>query len=314
MGDEDEQPLSEELMDLSKIEKTIDGSGFAFTQMDCVGKRVGVIKVIEEYLHLRQINLSKNSIKDAAPLKSVPYALSLTLSTNQIKNIDGWEEGALAILLYLNLSENMLSAMPPLAMPSLKRVQLARNEIGSCEAFTGHEGLEELDLSYNQMENLTGVANMPSLKTLNLSKNRIVSLEGMAGLPELKTLDLSGNNLEDLVGPWAEAAQLQFLNLSGNNLATAKPFEYLRALPKLRSLAVSEECGAGEAKKNAVVVESEQLRLEMLICHWRLDTIDGKDVDDEERVNARALNEQRMEEEARKAAEAEGQGGDDGDA
>merc|ERR550514_1216756 len=97
---------------LSKIEKTIDGSGFAYTQMDCVGKRVGVIKVIEDYAHLRQINLSKNQVRDATPLKSVPYILSLNLTTNQIKNIDGWEEGSLSSLLYLSLSENLLTAMP----------------------------------------------------------------------------------------------------------------------------------------------------------------------------------------------------------
>jgi len=127
----------------------------------------------------------------------------------------------------------------------------------------------------------------------------------MAELPELKTLDLSGNQLEDLVGPWGtEAAGIEHINVSGNLLATAKPFENLRMLPKLRSVCVSDECGVGESKKNGVVVDSEQIRLEMLICHWRLDAIDGKNVDDEERAAAKALNEQRLEEEARKAAEA----------
>jgi len=309
-GEDDEDvPLSEELMDLSKIEKTIDGSGFAYTQLDCVGKRVGVIKVIEDYQHLRQINLAKNQIKDAAPLKNVPYVLSLNLTTNQIKNIDGWEEGTLGSLLYLHLTENMLAAMPPLAMPALKKVSLARNEITTCEPFKGHEGIEELDLSFNQLENFTGVGNMPNLKTLSVAKNKIATLEGMAGLPELKTLDLSGNLLEDLAGPWnAEAPNIENLNLSGNLLATAKPFEHLRALQKLRSLGVSEECGTGEIKKNPVV-DAEQLRLEMLICHWRLDTIDSKDVSEEERTAAKALNEKRLDEEARKAAEAaEGDG------
>merc|ERR550514_1746844 len=153
---------------LSKIEKTIDGSGFAYTQMDCVGKRVGVIKVIEDYAHLRQINLSKNQVKDASSLSKVPYILSANLATNQIKNIDGWEEGALANLLYLNLSENLLSAMPVLAMPALKKVYLARNEIATCEAFKGHDGIEELDVSGNNLENLVGIGNMPTLSTLNL--------------------------------------------------------------------------------------------------------------------------------------------------
>lgn len=314
MGDEDDVPLSEELMDLSKIEKTIDGSGFAYTQMDCVGKRVGVIKVIEDYAHLRQVNMSKNQIKDASPLSKVPYILSLNLSQNQIKTIEGWEEGSLAALLYLNLSENALTAMPALAMPALKKVNLARNEIATCEAFAaGHEGIEELDLSSNSLENLAGVGNMPNLKSLSLAKNKISSIEGMAGLPELKSLDLSGNALEDLAGPWVEIPNLGSVNLSGNLLATAKPFEHLRALGKLRSLSVSDECGTGDIKKNPVATEAEQVRLEMLICHWRLDIIDGKDVSDEERTNAQALNEQRMEEEARKAAEA-AEGGDDADA
>merc|ERR1712118_148946 len=208
-------------------------------------------------------------------------------------------EGTLANLLYLNLSEHSLTAMP-----ALKKVNLAKNEIATCEAFTGHEGIEELDLSNNALESLAGIGNMPNLKSLSLGKNKISSLEGMAGLPELKSLDLSGNLLEDLAGPWAEAASLTSVNLSGNLLAAAKPFDNLRSLPKLRSLSVSEECGTGEIKKNPVVTEPEQTRLEMLICHWRLDIIDGKDVSDEERKNAQTLNEQRLEEEARKAAQA----------
>merc|ERR1711959_672883 len=195
--------------------------------------------------------------------------------------------------------------MPPLAMPTLKKVTLAKNEIATCEAFAGHGAIEELDLSSNQLENFAGIGKMPSLKTLNLSKNKISSLEGMVELPELKTLDLSGNELEDLAGPFgAEAPNIEHINVSGNLLATAKPFENLRALAKLRSLSVSEDCGAGETKQNRVVVDCAQPRLEMLICHWRLDAIDGKNVDDAERANAKALNEERLEEEARKAAEA----------
>merc|ERR1719321_572933 len=174
----------------------------------------------------------------------------MNLAQNQIKTIEGFEEGSLASLLHLNLSENMLTAMPALAFPALKKVNLAKNEIATCEAFAGHEGIEELDLSSNSLENLAGIANMPNVKTLSLAKNKIASMEGMAGLPELKSLDLSGNQLEDLVGPWIEAANLTMVNISGNLLATAKPFENLRALPKLRGLSVSDECGVGETKKN----------------------------------------------------------------
>merc|ERR1712118_127166 len=145
-------------------------------------------------------------------------------------------EGTLANLLYLNLSEHSLTAMP-----ALKKVNLAKNEIATCEAFTGHEGIEELDLSSNALESLAGIGNMPNLKSLSLAKNKISSLEGMAGLPELKSLDLSGNALEDLAGPWTEAGNLEHVNLSGNLLTTPKPFENLRALPKLRGLSVSDE-------------------------------------------------------------------------
>merc|ERR1719161_262662 len=123
--------------------------------MDCVGQRVGIIKVIEEYGHLRQINLSKNAIKDPAPIKAIPYILSLNVSHNQIKTIEAWEGGdekVLVHLLYLNISNNGLTALGPLTMPALKKVNLARNEIASCEAFTGHENIEELDLSENQLE------------------------------------------------------------------------------------------------------------------------------------------------------------------
>merc|ERR1739848_324924 len=70
-------PLSEKLMDLSKVRKTVDGTNYGYVQLDCVGKRIESIDVIESYPLLRQIDLSKNQILDIGPLRQLPHILTL---------------------------------------------------------------------------------------------------------------------------------------------------------------------------------------------------------------------------------------------
>jgi len=138
---------------------------------------------------------------------------------------------------------------------------------------------------------------MPLLKKLDVSGNELEDANGLAELPALQDLGLARNKLQALEGPWQELGELQRLDLSGCRLASAKALEALRDLPKLRALEVRENpfCEALEAG----------LRTEVLICHWRLTSIDGQPVTPEELESARQLNVQRAEEAARARAEEE---------
>jgi hypothetical protein len=57
MGDENAVDLSEDVMELSSILKTVDGTAFAYSQLDCISKKIGSVKVLEAYVHLQKINM-----------------------------------------------------------------------------------------------------------------------------------------------------------------------------------------------------------------------------------------------------------------
>jgi len=58
-------------------------------------------------------------------------------------------------------------------LPKLRKLTISENEITTCEAFTGHQNLEILDLSKNKLKDLQGLGNMPKLKELIISENEI---------------------------------------------------------------------------------------------------------------------------------------------
>lgn len=299
--EEPEQPLSESLMDLSNIGRTVKGDGFTYRTLSCVGKRIGVVKCIEAYVTLQHVDLSNNCVKDLAPFKVLQYAITINLSHNQIASLKAWEppeDGELfPYLANLNLSHNLLTALPPLPLKALKTVSFTKNSIEKCQDFTGHEKIESLDLSDNMITSLTGIANMPALTKLNLSSNQLEDINGLEGVPLLEDLNLARNNFKALEGPWQGLAALKTLDLSTCQLADTKPLEVLRNLSKLRALDIKENPFVETAEAGA--------RVEALICHWRLGTIDGEKVKDEELEKARGLNVQRLEEEARRKAEEE---------
>lgn len=289
--------LTEDIMDLSEVGKTIDGDGFAYFKLDCINKNVGSINALTEYEHLRQIDLSKNCIEDVAPLADLRHILQLNLSTNTISRIDPWGDGCHAHLMHLDLSGNKLEALPALQMPALKTASFARNEIATCQAFAGHSRLEVLDLSANKLEALTGVGNMPALKSLNVSSNNLASLDGVHAMPVLRDLDISSNAFESLEGPWQQMPVLHSLKAQGNRIAAVKGLESLIGITSLRQLTVASNPLTEE--------EGVNIRHEVLICHMALTKIDEDDVTEEERGEAKALNDDRIEKERQRKLEEE---------
>lgn len=311
------QPLSESLMDLGKLERTVDGTGYVYKEVSCVGKRINAIKAIDAYVHLQILDFSSNLIKDIAPLKGLQYLVKLNLSQNAISSLKGLEpaegeeppEGELMPhLQHLDLSGNAFTALTPLPLKALKTLNLSKNQIATCQEFTGHERLESLDLGGNQLTSLAGVAAMPALTKLSLASNELTTLEGgLAEVPALKELDLSSNKLVSLDGPWQDLPELGSLDVSKNELQAFKSLEVLRALSKLRNL---------DASENPCVLEAEEVSAQMLICHWRLSTVNGSPVTEDQLEKAKELNvvqilDQRAKAKADAEAAAAAEGGDD---
>lgn len=316
-GEEDEKekehPLSEELMELSDLGRTADGTGVTYRALTCSGKRVNAIKAIDPYIHLRTVDFSQNVIRDPGPLKVCTSLLSVNLSKNNISSINKpWEQledgpEIFPYLVHLDLSDNMLKALPKLPFKNLATANFARNEITNCSDFGGHEKLEMLDISENKIKNLEGVANMPELIELDFSGNELVKIDGLSEVPKLQKLRAAKNKFANLDGAWQDLAQLTSLNVADCSLpslaALAQP---LRRLPLLRSLSVQ-----GNPLQD---VPEDQRRTELLIIHWRLTTLDDVLVEEAELEKARLLNVKRMEDErtakraAEEAAAAEGAG------
>jgi len=295
--DEAAVDLEEAFMDLSKVGKTIDGEGFTYFQLDCVRKRVGSIKLLEEYEHLRQIDLSGNLVEDVTPLGALVNLLKVDLSDNAIPSIDMLEQGMLPHLLHLNISGNHLTSLPPLRMPQLKTAHFARNQIVTCNGFEGHLKLELLNLDENKLQALNGIQNMPKLKTLKVRSNSLTNAHGIVALEALEILDLSKNHLETLDGSWEHMQGVASVDVSGNQIATVQALEGLTSLPRLRRVGFSEN-PLGEE-------ENTNIRHEVLICNWGVEVIDGEEVTEDERGEAKAINEERLEKSRLKRLEEE---------
>lgn len=288
MAEEEPEALTESILDLSNLGRTVDGSGFAFLGASCIGKRLGPIKIMEGYTYLQTLDFSDNLIKDVAPLKGLNLLVKLNLAKNSIANLKGWEseEAIFPNLVELNLNDNQLSAIHAMPYQALASLSLARNEIASCE-LGGHERIQNLDLSSNKLPSLTGLGALPSLRTLNASKNEIADLNGINEAPALEELQLGHNKLQALEGPWTELQTLRSLDLSNCLL------EVLRQLPILRKLKVTGN----------PFTEAGNTTVRVLICHWRLESVDDVCITQEHLEEAKALNQQRVLEERERLKE-----------
>ncbi len=187
---------------LCKIGKTADGCGHAFTELRLEKANVAELyNILYEYQHLRKVFLADNMLRDASSVTWIRYLTHLDLTNNNISSLEAFNHAEkLEFLEELNLSKNSLRRLEPIALRSLKRLNLNRNSIDTCEDFRGHATLEVLELRKNKLTRCRGLSHMPSLTALHLAENRLVNFEELSDLPQLKKLNVRKNDTLDSFG------------------------------------------------------------------------------------------------------------------
>ncbi|XP_046393061.1 G-protein coupled receptor GRL101-like isoform X2 [Ischnura elegans] len=150
-------------------------------------------------------------------------------------------------LSYLDLSNNSLTHIPPLAFKSLWKLLLLNlkdNKITTLlnSTFYRLPNLRTLHLQGNNINTIESMAfyGLSSLTTLDLSHQRITNISQGAflGLRSLVSLDLSHNNLQYLMdGSLNGLPNLLFLDLSGNSIKMVgrNVFRSVSSLKKLKT-------------------------------------------------------------------------------
>lgn len=296
MGDvEGWKPLSHEIICecLSLIERTVAGSGYAFTKLNCSEKELTHLgNKVQAYTNLKYVTLSKNQITALDPVSKLPHVLHLAASENRItkEGIACMLEADLPWCQNLDLSINALSGVVPLSLLGRLRIlDLQQNQITTLEGFDGHQNIEVLKLQQNQLESLAGLGNLPKLKKLLLNENKLTSLEGIDA-ECLEDLDASKNQLASL--NFIEGApNLLRVNVSENQLQGDDNIPEIKrldtVLPSLEEITASS---------NPMYDTFPEARTEILLVLPRILKIDDTAVEDQERQDAEKLKKVRAQE------------------
>ena len=153
---------------LSQFKQIMDGTTYAYTQL--VLKNQGISNltdVIEQYAHLRIIDLSLNMLKEIPNLLHLKYVTNLNLARNQLESASFLSRDvAFPYLKSINLLGNKIESLPAIASKNLRMINLNFNLIANLEDFEGHPLLEVIELRGNKLKSLKGLGNLPALREL----------------------------------------------------------------------------------------------------------------------------------------------------
>ncbi|KAJ3351281.1 hypothetical protein HDU83_009008 [Entophlyctis luteolus] len=207
--DEEEKPvvdteiLSAEMIGqhISLLARTGNGLSHAYTKLEMHGKSITNIDILENYVHLRYIDLAENSISDISSLASLEYLLSINFHSNKIRKIPANLDRR-KYLQQANFAKNMIDSIEIVTWPMLAWLNLnaeefqAGNEIAVFD-LEDKPNLQVLHLRDNKIVSLQSIGeSFKSLTYINLRNNLIDSLDEITRLgvvPNLKILNLTDN-------------------------------------------------------------------------------------------------------------------------
>uniref|UniRef100_A0A8C4WBV3 Leucine-rich repeat-containing protein 23 n=1 Tax=Gopherus evgoodei TaxID=1825980 RepID=A0A8C4WBV3_9SAUR len=264
--------LTEEIMKggLSLLCKTGNGLAHAYVKLE---QGPTDISLLQNYIHLRYVDLSENKLRDLSPLGSLTHLL--------------WLKSCLTCHI-ASFATNRIRATEGIPIPRLGSLNLKGNEIQMISGLDPGKltNLHTVELRGNKLETTTGL-HLPKLKNLYLAQNFITHLEGLEELVQLTTLHLRDNRLVTLDGFSKSMKCLQYLNLRGNGILNLQEMAKLQVLPMLRALVLMD---------NPCSDESEY-RMEALVLLPRLERLDKDFFEEDERAEAEETRQRRRDEE-----------------
>ncbi|NXP65230.1 LRC23 protein, partial [Chloropsis cyanopogon] len=243
------------------------------------------ISLLERFIHLRYVDLSKNKLKDLAPLSSLTQLLWLKVDGNLLTSASMQE---LPYLQVISFDRNCILDLEGITHPLLANLSLKENKIQTVLGLNHDQlfSLQVLELRGNQIKTTAGLG-VSKLKKLYLAKNIICSLEGLEEFEQLETLHLRDNKLEALDGFSDSMKCLQYLNLRSNGIKSFQEVEKLQVLPMLQALVLMENPCA----------EEPNYRLEVLSRLPQLQRLDKELIEEEEWEQAEKIRQTRKEKE-----------------
>ncbi|KAH0628572.1 hypothetical protein JD844_009912 [Phrynosoma platyrhinos] len=257
-------PLTEDIMKegLSLLCKTGNGLAHAFVKLELKEKELTDITLIQNFIHLRYVDLSENLIRDLSPLSSLTH------------------------LLWLKVDGNRLTSASMEELPYLQNASFANNHIKDTSGIN-HPRLASLNLKDTCAECVDVYGQSCEADMLGKAQNSIFYLEGLEGLGQLTTLHLRDNQLETLDGFSESMKSLQYLNIRGNGIKEIQELSKLQVLPMLRALVLLDNPCSDEG----------DYRIEVLVLLPRLERLDKDFFEEEERIEAEDIRQRRKEEE-----------------
>lgn len=183
------------------MQRTADGKSYAYSTLNLEEKEIQELDdLLKPYVHLSNLTLSKNDIRDVSCVADLPNLLSFAASGCAINSLDFMAASpqALQYLQWLDLSINKITELPCLRQPQLTKINLAENAIATAANFNGHSRVMVLNLSKNKLTTCEGICHMASLEEINLSENEIANVDELKNMPNLKVLNLNTNKLTTL--------------------------------------------------------------------------------------------------------------------
>ncbi|GFR81462.1 leucine-rich repeat-containing protein 23 [Elysia marginata] len=285
-------PLTEDIVaeSLSLLCKTGDGLAHAYVRLDIHEREITDIEILQSFIHLRYVDVSKNALRDISPLSALTHMLTLKADENLLTTAKLDE---MPFLQVASFSHNRITTTEGINHPLLEHLNLNNNRIKEVTGLdaTKLTRLHTLELRGNKLESTDGIY-LPCIKNLFLAANVIRRIEGMSRLTGLTTLHLRDNQLESLEGFSDSQKLLQYINLRNNLVTSVKEPAKMKVLPMLRALVLSGNPCA----------EQDDYRLETLIGIRTLERLDKDEYTDEERTEAEEIAEQRRIEEEERAA------------
>ncbi|XP_039573904.1 leucine-rich repeat-containing protein 23 [Passer montanus] len=266
---------------LSLLCKTGNGLAHAYVKFEAKNKGLTDISLLESFIHLRYVDLSKNKLKDLAPLSSLTQLLWLKVDGNLLTSASMQE---LPYLQVISFDRNHIMDFEGITHPLLANLSLKENKIETVLGLSHDHlfSLQVLELRGNKITTTAGLG-VSKLKKLYLAKNTICSLEGLEEFEQLEILHVRDNKLEALDGFSDSMKCLQYLNLRSNGIKSFQEVEKLQVLPTLQALVLMGNPCA----------EEPDYRLQVLSRLPQLQRLDKELVEEEEREEAEKIRQTR---------------------